>query len=234
MHVTGLKLGINLLRFLHGQLSAQSRNGIIAYHQPAAEGFIFTSTAVDGNANIRILIFITLFGSSGERKLDSLENHVLIDAFLVRDGFHYQQDLFTHGIALPSKESIHLKNFLNTLFKNRNDTGLFNAVERQQVFVVIHHYHHLIAFNPLDQTLKLAPAFKGHTQLDLYLVTDKGLELFETEQRPFHPREETSRVYSLWMGSSTSITPLTCRLTFSQSSMLIPFSASSIKTRSMD
>ena len=73
-------------------------------------------------------------------------------------------------------------------FKNRNDVGLFNAVVRQQVLVVINHDHNLVTLDALDQPLDFATTLEGHAQLDLYFMADKRLVLFQAEQRPVHAR----------------------------------------------
>ena len=157
--IAGLKTLVDVFRFLHGQLGAQGRNRIVINHQPATERFIFAGAAIDGNANVRFLVVVAFFGSGGECQLDCFEDHVLLDTFLVRDGFNHQQDLFTHWIALPLKI-----NFASTdLLKYRNDVGFLDAIEWQQVFVIINNHDNVFTFNAFNQALKLATPLKCHS-----------------------------------------------------------------------
>ena len=76
--------------------------------------------------------------------------------------------------------------------------GFLDAVEWQQVFVIINDHNHIITFNALDQPLKLPATLKCHPETNLNLVTNKGLILLKTKQRAIHPRgRDLERVFGL-------------------------------------
>ena len=63
---------------------------------PAAEGLVFAGLAIDGHADVRVLVRIALLGRRGQRRFHRLENDVARDALLVGDRIHHQQQFFAH------------------------------------------------------------------------------------------------------------------------------------------
>ena len=94
--IAWLQVGVDLLRFLQGQLGAQRGDRIIVHHQPAAKGFVLACATVDGHPDVGLFILKTLFGRGCQCQLDGLENHVFLDAFFVGNGLNHHQDFFTH------------------------------------------------------------------------------------------------------------------------------------------
>ena len=116
-----LGLRIDLVRVLEAQLALRhlELRGVVGEHLPAAEGLVVAALAVDGDAHVPLLA-VLLAGSRGQRRLERLEDHFLVDALLVGDGIDHHQDFLVHTVYLYAtlEEPVSL-----ALPISANDTG---------------------------------------------------------------------------------------------------------------
>ena len=93
------RLGVG--RQVEGVLQAQflfrelELGRVVGEHLPAAERVVVAGLAVDGDAHVDFLA-VFLACSRRKRRLERFEDDLLVDALLVRDGFHDHQDLLVH------------------------------------------------------------------------------------------------------------------------------------------
>ena len=92
-------LGSTSTRILEAQLALGHLEfvGVIGKHLPAAEGVVVAALAVDRDARVPLLA-VLLAGRRGQRRLERLEDHFLIDALLVGDGIDDHQYFFIHSL----------------------------------------------------------------------------------------------------------------------------------------
>jgi len=62
--------------------------------------------------------------------------------------------------------AIHWIRVIRALIKTRNDVGLIDQINRQQILVIIHQHHYILLFNPY-QAIKTLNA-KGKIQQGAY------------------------------------------------------------------
>src|SRR5690606_18855416 len=72
--------------------------------------------------------------------------------------------------------------------KPRDDVTFIDAIDRQQVLVLLYLQYDIVTFHTADDTLKIPPAFIGHAQPDFGLLANIASELLKREQGTVHSR----------------------------------------------
>ena len=92
-----LGLRIDVDRVLEAQLARRLLEllRVVGEHLPAPERLVFAGRAIDRDAHLDV-VAVALARRGRERGLDRLEDHVLLDALLVRDRVDDHQNLFAH------------------------------------------------------------------------------------------------------------------------------------------
>src|SRR5690606_16888076 len=182
--VADLGIRLALAGLLDSQLGRRIDQIIRIDHLPATEGFVVAVLAVDGDPQLDFFL-IALLGGGGQSQLQRFENHTGRYALLVGYRLNHQQYFFTHVRLVFA---IHWIRGIRALIKTGNDIGLVDRIDRQEEFVIIHQYHHILFLDPAQDALEIASTFKGHTQPDLHLFAGVGGKLLQREQRPVHAR----------------------------------------------
>src|SRR6185369_8052887 len=96
--------------------------GVVREHFPAAERVVVAGFAVDLHAHVQ-LFAVFLAGSRSERCFERFENHLFIDAFLVRDGIDDHQDFLVHRFLPPPGAALSGASLAFSISSNRSVTG---------------------------------------------------------------------------------------------------------------
>src|SRR5688572_2380891 len=167
---TDLGFRIDVERVLEPQLARRFLDlaRVVGEHFPAPKRLVAAVRAVDRNAHVDV-VAVTFPRGGRERRLDGFENHRLLDALLVRDRVHYQQNFFTHLFTDPA---------------SRRQPRHRNLSKGQTCQLAIHFEQHLAAFHAYEPTRESPSTVARTLELDLRVLAAEPREVLELAQPP--------------------------------------------------
>src|SRR5690606_23714833 len=208
-----------LLSLLDRQFSRRIFQILLGHYRPATESFIATVLAIDRHAQLDLVVE-TFLGRRRQSQLQRFENHIGRYTLLVGYRLNHQQYFFTHrtprlsqsigpaGSASQSKRGIMLAFSIRSI-GNRNSWSSTSTTTS-------------CSSTPRRRPWKLRRPSKGERSLIFTCSPACPANCSRVNSGRSMPGDDTARVYSLLIGSSTSSTALTWRLTASQSSIRMP------------
>ncbi|MCY1415579.1 hypothetical protein D9M71_310680 [compost metagenome] len=203
--VADLGFLITFLGLIQGQLDSRILEISFLDNSPATEGVVITALTIDRHTQVD-LVLVTLLGSSGQRQLQRLENHAGRYTFFVGYRLNNQQYFFAHrtprlsqsigsaGSASQSKRGMMLALSISSIGRRNSRSSMRTTTS--------------CSSTPRRSPWKLRRPSKGERSLILTSSPAWAANCSRVNSGRSMPGDDTSRVYSLLIGSSTSSTPL--------------------------